>query len=306
MKNKLLVIFFLLLSSEKLVCETNNSIIITVGNHPVTRLDLIKEIKFLAVLSKININKENKEQIKDLAIQSLVKRAIKKNEIERLKITEYNSKDLNKQISNISKSFGLSNEELKMFLKQKNLEYKDLVDRFEIDLKWNTVIFKLYKNKISLNTLEIENKINSELEKIDLEKSLLLSEIQVNLSTEGLEATADKVFSEIKKEGFENTARNLSISNSSEKGGSIGWISEKKLSETILKNIKDLKNGELSRPILVGEVVIIIKKIDEKKGSYNLEDIKKNIVNQEKMKKLEMFSNSHYSNLEKTTRIKFL
>ena len=59
MKKKLLIIFFLFFSTERLVGETNNSIIITVGNHPITRLDLIKEIKFIAILSKVNINERN-------------------------------------------------------------------------------------------------------------------------------------------------------------------------------------------------------------------------------------------------------
>ena len=53
-------------------------------------------------------------------------------------------------------------------------------------------------------------------------------------------------------------------------------------------------------------VVIFIKKNNEKSGSQNLENIKENVVNQEKMKKLEMFSNSHYSDLEKRIKVRFL
>ena len=37
-----------------------------------------------------------------------------------------------------------------------------------------------------------------------------------------------------------------------------------------------------------------------------IEEIKQNIVFQEKNKKLQMFSNSHYSNLERIIQIKFL
>ena len=91
-------------------------------------------------------------------------------------------------------------------------------------MKWNTAIFKLYKNKISLNTLEIEDKINSELKKTKLNKSLLLSEIQVNLSSEGLELTTNKVLSKIEEVGFENAARDLGVSESAKNGGNIGWI----------------------------------------------------------------------------------
>ena len=47
-------------------------------------------------------------------------------------------------------------------------------------------------------------------------------------------------------------------------------------------------------------------KEEDKSDEKKIEMIKENIVNQEKGKKLQMFSNSHYSNLERTIRIKFL
>ena len=303
---KLLIIFFLFFGTEKLVSETNNSIIITVGNYPITRLDLVKEIKLIALFSNIEINQSNKEQIKSLAVQNLVERTIKKNEIERLKVTRYNKQDLDRQISNIAINLGLDNKGFKTFLEQRNLRYDDVIKNFEIDLKWNTAIFKLYKNKISLNTIEIEEKINSELEKLGKDKFLLLSEIQVNLLSEGLESTAKKVFSKIKEEGFENTARKLSISGSAKNGGSIGWIKENKLSKKIYENIKNLKNGEIGKPIAMEGVVVFIKKIDEKSASQDLESIKKNIVKEEKIKKLDMFSNSHYSDLRRRIKVRFL
>ena len=306
MKKKLLFIFFLLINTEQLSSQIDNSIIITVGNYPITRLDLEKEMKIITVLSKIRINEENKKQIKDLAVQSLVKRSIKKSEIERLKVTQFNKKDVDFQISNISKNLGLEKEDFKIFLQQNNIKYEDISERFEIDLKWNSAIFKLYKNKITLNTIEIEDKINSEIEKVKLSKSVLLSEIQVNVSSENLESTKNNVLSEIKEVGFDKAAIKLSISNSAKDGGNIGWINENKLSMTIYEGIKNLKKGEISKPIILEETMIIILKKDEKNNSYNLENIKNNIVKQEKMKKLEMFSNSHYSDLEKKTNINFL
>ena len=306
MKKKLLFIFFLLINTEQLSSQIDNSIIITVGNYPITRLDLEKEMKIITVLSKIRINEENKKQVKDLAVQSLVKRSIKKSEIERLKITQFNKKDVDFQISNISKNLGLEKEDFKIFLQQNNIKYEDISERFEIDLKWNSAIFKLYKNKITLNTIEIEDKINSEVEKVKLSKSVLLSEIQVNVSSENLENTTKNVLSEIKEVGFDKAAIKLSISNSAKEGGNIGWINENKLSMTIYEGIKNLKKGEISKPIILEETMIIILKKDEKNNSFNLENIKNNIVKQEKMKKLEMFSNSHYSDLEKKTNINFL
>ncbi len=303
---KFLIICFFFLNLENLFCENNNSIIITVGNNPITRIDLIKEIKFISLLSNIEINKNNQEEIKDIAIRTLVKRTIKKSEIDRLKISSYNKKDLDNQIVKVANNLGLDENGLKTLLNQHNLKFDDLVSSFEVDLKWNTAIFQLYKNKIALNTLEIESKIDEEKKKVKSNKLLLLSEIQVNYSNDSLIEMSEKVLKEIKESGFSNTAKKLSVSNSAEKGGDLGWISEEKLSEVILENIKNLQNGQVSKPIELNGTLVFIKKIEEKNVSPNLSQIKKNVVNQEKMKKLDMFSNSHYSDLEKKINVKFL
>ena len=61
--------------------QINNKIIISVGDYPITTLDLLKEIKLIAILSGTDINQNNREQIKGLAVKSLIKRNIKESEI---------------------------------------------------------------------------------------------------------------------------------------------------------------------------------------------------------------------------------
>ena len=207
----LITVFLLLFQADILFGQTNNKIIITVGKYPITYFDLFKEVKMISVLSNSKINDNNREQIKKLAIASLIKNKIKIGEIKKLGIKNYSKRELEELIQNTSRNIGLDKNGLRELLKRNNLSFDSLVNKFKTDLKWNTLIFQLYKNKISLNTVEMENKINLELE-----------------------------------------------------------------------NLED--------------------KNDEKK----IEMIKQNVVNQEKNKKLQMFSNSHYSNLERTIQIKFL
>ena len=151
---------------------------------------------------------------------------------------------------------------------------------------------------------EVEEKINSELERLESNRKFLLSEIEI--PKEGTEITVDKVINNIKKEGFENTAKKFSISQSAEYGGNIGWVDEKKLSKKINDNIKNLKTDELSKPIFFENTIVIFKKMGEKVFEKNIQEIKNRIVKIEKQKKLQMFSNSHFSNLERTTQINFL
>ena len=170
MKKKFPIIFFIiiffLLQNKIVHSQINNKIIISVGDYPITTIDLLKEIKLIAILSDTDINQNNREQIKGLAVKSLIKRNIKENELKRRNIHKYNKKQLNGLILNTSKKLGVDQEGLKQILERNNLSYKELINRFETDLKWNYMIFQIYKNKISLNTAEIENKIQIKIESL--------------------------------------------------------------------------------------------------------------------------------------------
>ena len=152
----------------------------------------------------------------------------------------------------------------------------------------------------------MENKIRFEMENIKEKRLFLLSEIEINLTQNNEKETLNNIYKNIETEGFENTAKKFSISNSSQYGGNIGWIDENNLSKKIFENVKFLKTEEISKPIYLGDTIVIIKKSGEKVFEKNIEKVKNRIVRQEKEKKLQMFSKAHYSKLEKTIQISFL
>ena len=145
-----ILIFFFLFNFNYLFGNINNSIIISVGNLPITYLDLLKEMRMIAILTNNKINDENKEQIKTIAVQSLIKRKVKEVEIKKYNIDNFSKNDLNKLILNASRNIGTDPNGLKNILESNQLKIIDLKNKFEVDLKWNSLIFQLYKNKIVL------------------------------------------------------------------------------------------------------------------------------------------------------------
>ena len=299
------LIFFFLFITTKSFSNINNSVIISVGNIPITSLDLIKEMRLISILTNNQIDNSNREQIKAIAVNSLIKRKVKEIEIKKYNIEKYSRKDLEKLIFNSSQNIGTNKNGLKSLMEKNGLKFENLKKRFEIDLKWNTLIFELYKNKVSLNMSEVEERIKLEIEKTETKRTFLLSEIEINQEDYN-EIILKEILNNIEKEGFEKTAKKFSISESSVYGGNIGWINQKDLSKKVYKNIKDLKVNEISEPISLENTMVIIKKTGEKTFDKNVEKIKNKILMQEKEKKLQMFSNSHFSNLEKTVQINFL
>ena len=267
---------------------------------------MVKEMKLISIISGNKIDDTNKVQIKNIAAKSLIKRKIKELEIDKYEVKNYKKNDLENLIKKASINIGTDKEGLKKIMESNNLNFRYLEKKFEIDLKWNSLIFNLYKNKVVLNMGEIKEKISTELKKTDSNRTFLLSEIEVNMPKDGLEAVVKKIMNSINDEGFESAAKKFSISKSAELGGNIGWISEKKLSIKIADNIKNLKTNEVSEPIILESTLLIVKKMGERVFDKDIEKIKNNIIEIEKNKKLKMFSNSHYSNLERTIQINFL
>ena len=67
-----LIVFFFLFQNKQIFAQIDNAIIISVGDYPITRLDLFNEVKLIAILSNTVINENNKQQIKSLAVKSLI------------------------------------------------------------------------------------------------------------------------------------------------------------------------------------------------------------------------------------------
>ena len=100
---------------------------------------------------------------------------------------------------------------------------------------------------------------------------------------------------------------NLSISQTAIKGGDLGWLSESKISKKFKSIIFNTPIGGLSEPMLLREGILIFKVRDKRKvkEKINLEELKNQLVNSEKMKILNMYSMSHYDNLRRSISIKF-
>ena len=122
--NYLFIIFFLFQFSN-VFSKISNSIVITVGNLPITYLDLVKEMRLIAIVSNNKIEDSNKEQIKNIAAKSLIKRKIKEIEIEKYSIKNFNKNDLKKLISQTSINLGTNEDGLKKIMNLKKPSFWD-------------------------------------------------------------------------------------------------------------------------------------------------------------------------------------
>ncbi len=292
-----LIIFFGSLNSA--LSNIQDKIVAKIGNNIVTNYDIINEINTILALSNKPAKEDEFKNLQSIAFSSFKKILIKKTEIEKYKIENYSETDLNNYILGVEKNLGLENITLEDHFKRFGANYKIFLDGVKINLKWNTLIYSLYKKQLDVD----EELIKSELNKLIKDKKKIE---EFNLSEIVLENWDEKKINTIKKSiednGFKKTAALYSNSISSAKGGSIGWVDSNSISNEYLKEILKLKKTQISNPIKINNNVVIIKLNDKRtinQNNLDLVKVEKNIINKKKEEKLSIFSDSHYLGLEK-------
>ena len=308
MKKKFLIglnIFFLInfFAVSEIRSQINNEIIVRVGSLIISSFDVQNEIVTNLLLNKQEITQENINNNKNFAVKNLINKSIKKNEIKKYEIKSYNKADLKKYIVKVAAALDTSENRLEEVFKNYNIDYNVFVENYKTELIWNTLIFQMYKDQISVNVVDVENELKKV---IDIDKvEFNLSEIEIPKS-EYSENKLQEILGVIKNEGFNIAAKKFSISPTAKNEGLIGWILQESLSKKYLAEIKKIKVKEVSSPITnKSSISILIINEIRGDGEVNIEEIREKILLKKKEEKLSLFSRSHFSNLENSIKINF-
>jgi peptidyl-prolyl cis-trans isomerase SurA len=144
----------------------------------------------------------------------------------------------------------------------------------------------------------IQNELSNSLKK----KEFLLSEILFNLNEN--EKLNDKIVlikKEIKEKGFSQTALSYSVSDTSNKGGKLGWVSEAIMSQKIKNEVKKIKVGHYTNPIVIpgGFLILKIEDLREVDNSSDLNDEIEKIIKDKTNEQLNQFSNIYFNKIKK-------
>tara|TARA_B100000886_G_scaffold337400_1_gene298028 strand:+ start:2914 stop:3846 length:933 start_codon:yes stop_codon:yes gene_type:complete len=306
MKIKLSFFFLIFLSFfNNTFSSIEDKIIAKIDNKIVTNYDIVNEVNTILALTNKPANENEFRKLQKLAFASLQKRLIKETEIKRYKISNYNKADVNSYIQGLENNLGLiqQNISLKDHFKRYGANYEIYLDGVIINFKWNTLIYSLYRKQLDVDEELIKSELNKQIQKENKIEEFNLSEIVLENWDQ---IKLNEVKKSIKNNGFVKTATLYSDSISSTKGGSIGWVVSKSISSKYLNEILKLKKTQISEPIRVNNNIVIIKLNDKRilnQSNLNLVEIEKKIIRQKKEEKLNIFSDSHYLNLEKKTYI---
>ncbi|MDB3903181.1 peptidylprolyl isomerase [Candidatus Pelagibacter sp.] len=276
-------------------------IIHNIQNEIITNIDIKNEFKYLVALNN-SLKELDKEKILNISNESAIREIVKKIEIKKnFKKIELNDDYSNVLLKSIYSKLNLKSiNEFELYLKDYDLTINDIKYKIAIDSLWNELIIQKYSQKITIN----ENNIKKEVLKNDKveSKEYQLSEIIFEVANKKeIKKKYDEVIKSINNEGFENSAAIYSFSESAKIGGDIGWINENSLNNKIRKSINNLKIGEITKPIILSNGILVLKIMNIKKSIIAM-DVKsefKKAINYERNRQLNQYSKIHYNKIKK-------
>jgi len=297
-------LFFLIIYFSYNAYASKIEIITNVGGEIITNVDIENEYKKIVILNN-RYSEIEKDKMQEFAKQLLVKEIIKKRELQKYFKLGTKNEVLKNKIKEIYINSGFENEESFVnFINKEGIKLNDLYNKIEIELLWNQLIYQIYKDKIVINKSNIKQKIIDGLED---QKILNLSELVFTYEKrDEIKKKYAEINESIERIGFEKSVLIYSASVSRENFGNIGWIEEFSLSKEILSEIRRMKIGDISRPILVPNGVLIIKLNDIKKSEINNQNIDlevNKLIELERNKQLNNFSLIYYNKIKENISI---
>ena len=294
-KNIVTIIIIILVFINIVKAEDKIIIELQIENEILTNVDFLNEKNYLIALNN-NLKSIPKNQLKQLARDSLIREKIKKIELSKFYELNKKSKYMDQILADFYKRLNFSSEkEFHLYLKKYNLNLPDIKEKLKIETLWNELIYKRFNAQINIDEEKLKKKLS-------LQKNLLteysLGEILFELnSSEVLEKKYNLILKNIKESGFKSSAAIFSISDSSKFGGDLGWINETQLNEVLLKEIKSINVNELTKAIQAtnGYLILKLNNKRQKEVKINFEKTLKQMIKEEKNRQLNQFSLIYYN-----------
>ncbi len=290
----LILIFFFIIKNNQLLALEEYKIILKVENDIITNVDLNNEKKYLIALNNEILNLAE-EKFLQIAKNSIVKEKIKKNEVKKHFEENYKYEFSEAVLKNYSNRLGLNNiDELKEYFAKFNLNLDFVKAKIKNDDMWNRIIFNKYKNQINVNINELKNRLKKEIKNNqNIVTEYNINEIQFNLNVgESLEQKYNQIINSINNNGFKVASNLHSISETSKFGGKIGWVNKTSMSRPILDELEKLNIGEITKPIKIRNLFLILKIEDRKESKIKIDFDKEleKLINIETNKQFNQFS----------------
>ena len=310
---KILLIVLFLSDLKSALALTNSSIAAIVNNEPITVIALNNRLHAMIRLNNIDQNQIDLKKMKKQVLHMLIDEKLMSEMASKQNIS-IGEAELNESLRGFAAQNSLSKEELLNILESKKINKKELIDILKAQIIFSKIAKEEFMEKVKVSEAEIKEQfeIMRKYQKNNNDAKLKLAEIAIV----GADQNQNKIYAnniiEAIKAGadFQKLVQEFSSSPSSkENNGEIGWVQLSQLSPQVIEILKNLKAGEISKPIEQENAVMIFKVLDrqdilaKKLGTIPTAEEKKEIADFLKMKKINSKAKFYLTELKRNAFI---
>ncbi len=280
MKKKIthLLFLFIFITFNNLYA-TKIEIVAKINNQIITNMDLEYRLNLAIEISNIPNEIKFRKQIRQQILNLLIDENLKIQEAEKYGIL-ISSAEVYSEISRLEQRLKLPKDSLIENFRKKNIPEIVIYNQIRVQLLWNKIISYTIANNISISNKQTEEALQNFI-KSSGEVEYNISEIFISHTSNNLENTSeDKIYSIYNKVD----SANFTILAQQFSDGALNinnWYRESALNPEIIKTIRNLQIGDISKPIKTSSGLHIYllndkrktKKIIENETLYNLSQI---------------------------------
>lgn len=293
----------ILLKTFSVSFAVENKILFKINNEIITSLDILTEIKYLALINS-DFKKLSEFKTFEIAKKSIIREKIKEIElINLLKEIKIDDATLNNVLLPYFSKIGIGSiNEFNNFFLNQDINPDIIKQKVMIEILWNQMIYRKFKNKVNVD----KKLIKDGLLKNKMQKEFLLSEILFELNEdEKLNKKYKVILEEINTKSFEQAVLSYSVSDTRNDGGKLGWIKESVLGPKIKNEIKKKGVGHVTSPLVIpgGFLILKIENIRNIQKELDLEKEIELVYKDKVNKQLNQFSNIYFNKIKNDVKI---
>ena len=255
--------------------ELNGTVAAIVNDEVITVYDLRQRSLLLIMTAGVPPTRENLPQIQQEALRSLIDEDLQMQELKRMEKQQKftiiaDDKDVNEALATLAADNNSTPEALSAQFARMGLDISTLKNQLRVQMSWQRLVSGRYGSRVRVGDSQI-SMVMQRLKAGALQPQYQLSEIFIDAARAGgmKEAYngAQQLIAQMHQGApFAPVARQFSSAASAASGGDMGWISAAELQPELAQAVEQMRPGQLSEPIQVGDGVYILQLRSKRAG----------------------------------------
>lgn len=227
----------------------------TVNGEVMTTKDMQKQANLFVATTQIPITSQNKKMVLERVFQGAVDEKLKMQEARanNIKIT---AKELTEGIENFAKINGLTVAQLQEMLNVTHVDSKVFAEQIKTEMAWGRLVQAKAAQTVRVSKSDIKSAIERMMRDQNKQKFMVSEIVIAKKDGEHIGVLVQNLREDPR---FELYAMQFSQSPTAKGGGNLGWVSAEQLPEKLFNALKNMKEGEISNPILLGTDYYVLK-----------------------------------------------